>query len=224
MTRVKLFLFTVTQLLLLRDSIRRHDLTGLVSALMPTYGSKNQLKCRVVDTGGNTGMQRLKKRNMLGGFSRDPEYLLDLVDELTTDTVNAELLMKMEQVEQALTAFLETAAYDETTGGAAPADNTNNKNAPRPPSIPPPMGAFFSDDDNKPQQDSRRINPDLQRAEIGLQKLRRRLQQEEATLRLAQEALKRSKEEEDILLKAERALQRQKHSSAQNRPWRQLNV
>lgn len=149
--------------------------------------------------------------------TRDPDILLKLVEELTMDEVTPDLLVKMEKVERALANFLKEAEANQQPSVAAP----------RPPSIPPPMGAFFDNDDydqqpqkassrpsrNNNNDNNKKDNPNLVRAQDGLQKLRQRLRQRESTLRQAQEALQRSRDEENILSKAEQALQKSREAA-----------
>lgn len=186
-------------------------LTVFVSAFVTTQqqgrGDHGQHRHR-----HRSGVLSSSRRGVNGKRSTDPEFWLDLVDELTTDVITPDLLTKMEQVEQALTNFLETASLQ--PDGTTTIVTNNSRRPPRPPSIPPPMGAFLDDgNDQRLDQERRWRNTDVQRAEIGLQKLRERLRQEEASLKQAQEALQRSQEEEGILLKAEMALQRSREAA-----------
>lgn len=124
------------------------------------------------------------------------DALLNMVEEIASGQFSPEIVAKMQELEQSLTAYLNTQGKEKY----------QQKWSPRPPGTPPPLRIL----QNLPvdrQQDS------LAKAEIALDKLRDRLRREEEGLRRAEEALQQSLQEEEILRRAEEALQRSREAA-----------
>jgi hypothetical protein len=124
------------------------------------------------------------------------DNLLRMVEEISNDQFSPEVISKMTELEQALTAFLEEQTQEKY----------QNKWSPRPPGTPPPLRMLQNTDGTTPEVS-------LAKAEIALEKLRARLRREEEALRRAEEALQQSMQEEEILRRAEEALQRSREAA-----------
>lgn len=149
----------------------------------------------------NRRRTRQSASNWDGDSSEAADKLLKVVEDLSEDQVNGKVISKMEELERALSVFLEDARGSSSSG----------KISPRPPSIPPPLVALGIGDKN-----SFGGEQSLRKAEEALLKLRERLKEEEESLRKAEEALMRSLEEEEVLRKAEFVLQ-QSRAAAEKR-------
>jgi DNA repair exonuclease SbcCD ATPase subunit len=123
--------------------------------------------------------------------------MVEEISEKDNDQFSPDVLSKMEELEQALSRYLE-----ETQKKKEP--------SPRPPGIPPSWKFFMTQvsGDKEKEDNGEDKGVSLQQAEKALEKLRQRLRQEEESLAQAEEALKQSMQEEEVLQKAEDALQK----------------
>jgi hypothetical protein len=139
---------------------------------------------------------RLERTCLSLESSSSADLLLKVVEDLSEEPINGEIISKMEELEKVLSTFLEEAR------------SSTAQTQPRPPAVPPPLAALgISTDTNLEGELS------LANAEMALQKLRRRLQREEESLKRAEESLMKSFEEEKVLQRAEMVLQQSREAA-----------
>jgi hypothetical protein len=132
------------------------------------------------------------------------DALLRMVEEVSEGQFSPQVVEKMSELEQALTAFLEEER--------AAQNNSNELLSPRPPKIPPPLQSFIRQEETREERGNSLI-----KAEKALETLRLRLHQEEETLRKAEEALRQSMEEQKVLRRAEEALEKSRAAAEERK-------
>lgn len=168
--------------------------------------NNNDRSCSTTKTRRTTRLCSSDWRDDGEESSKPLDKLLRVVENLSDNNnqVNGKVIGKMEELERALSMFLDDAR------GSKSSSEQQRKVSPRPPSIPPPLVALGIGEKDTLEGQS------LQKAEQALFKLRQRLREEEANLRKAEEALMRSLQEEEVLKKAEFVLQ-QSRAAAEKR-------